>query len=143
MEQIFKILKKKFKKDVLVCLHPSSNLKIYKKYFSNRVIKIGMTQKLISQSSLVLAHESSLIIDSINLSKPIIILKSENLGNFINERCLRYINIFKLVHINIDQNKNVLINKINKLKISRITVKKITTKNVSDRLIIKQMENLN
>ncbi len=143
LEQIFKILKKKFKKDVLVCLHPSSNLKIYRKYFSDRVIKIGMTQKLISQSSLVLAHESSLIIDSINLSKPIIILKSENLGNFINQRCLKYINIFKLVHMNIDQNKSVLINKINKLKISRITAKKITTKNVSDKLIIKQMENLN
>tara|TARA_Y100000768_G_C23987135_1_gene689622 strand:+ start:2004 stop:3164 length:1161 start_codon:yes stop_codon:yes gene_type:complete len=139
---LFRLLKKKFKRDICICLHPSSNSKLYQKYFSKRVIKKGVSEKILSESLIIFAHISSLIINAINLSKPIMILKSDNLGVWMNIKCDEYISIFNLESLNIDHDKIFLKEKINNLKIQNlITIKKkLKTKSNAD--IIKEMENL-
>ena len=142
LKYFFELIEKRFNKKVFLCLHPSSNIKVYKKYFSNKILKKGQSHKMVAESFLIFAHESSLIIDSINLLKPIIILKSNHLGDYIKIRCNNYINIYKLKNISIDLEEKFLNNEISKLKKSRFEVIKKIINIISNDKIVKQMENI-
>ena len=83
-----------------------------------------MSHRMIAEGFLIFAHDSSLIVDSMNLSKPLVILKSNHLGDYIQIRCINYINMYKLKNINIDLKKKYLMNEVNKLKISNLITKK-------------------
>ena len=142
LKNFLNLVSKKFKKKIYICIHPSSNIKIYKKYFLKIKIKQNMSHRMIAEGFLIFAHDSSLIVDSMNLSKPLVILKSNHLGDYIQIRCINYINMYKLKNINIDLKKKYLMNEVNKLKISNLITKKKKIKIVSNNQIMKQLENV-
>ncbi len=110
-------LSKIFKKEVIVCLHPSSNFKIYKKTLNKFKLFKYKTEKYILNSFMVLFHESTAIFSAIFLKKKIISLKSNTLGDYLNTRRLFYVNRFSFVEHDIEKNfkikKNNLINDLN------------------------------
>ena len=76
MNKFLELLKKKYKKNITICIHPKDNLKNKKKIYSKyKVIKYA-TQKNIIESFMVLFTDSSAIIDAILLKKKIIIIDS-------------------------------------------------------------------
>ena len=102
------------------------------------------SQKIISNSYLTLFHESSLIIDSLNLKKPIILLKSKFLGKFMYKRIEKYLDKYKLKSLNMDLDYNQIIYQINKISVSKIIRLKNDnmSKLSSDKLILKEISSL-
>ena len=137
-------ISKKFKKKTIICLHPSSNKNIYKKYLKNFTLIKHDSQKIISNSYLTLFHESSLIIDSLNLKKPIILLKSKFLGKFMYKRIEKYLDKYKLKSLNMDLDYNQIIYQINKISVSKIIRSKNdnTSKLSPDKLILNEISSL-
>ena len=117
LNRLFKNLEKKFNSSVEICLHPSSNINTYKKYFKNYKISKFETRKKIYKSKIVLFHESSAIIDAIITKKKIISIQTKLLGDYYFNRIERYIKIFNTNVINLDKQTNI--EKI-KLKINHI-----------------------
>ena len=110
-------LKKIFNKEIIICLHPSSNFNLYKKNLSNFKLCKYKTEKYVSNSFIVLFHESTAIFSAIFFKKKIISLKSNILGTYLNARRLFYTKEFSFVEHNIEQNikikKKELINQLN------------------------------
>jgi hypothetical protein len=109
-------IRKLYNLKLIICLHPTSNYNLYKKYFKKYKLIKSSSFKIISQSKVCFFHESSLIIDALNISKPIVLLKSGELGNYISYRIDKYIKKFKLLNFNVDQYKlesSILKKKIN------------------------------
>ena len=79
-------LKKSYKKKIVVCLHPSSNSKIYRKYFSQIKTVTHKTDFFLKQAFIVVFHDSSAIISAIIFKKKIIHIKHNNLGKYISMR---------------------------------------------------------
>ena len=97
-------IKKKFRKDVIVCLHPSSDYQLYKKELSGLKVYKYKTERYIVKSFLVLFHESSTIFSAILLKKKIICLKSDIMGAYSNaRRNFFYLNKIDLVEHNIQK----------------------------------------
>ena len=120
-----KKLNKIFHKEIIICLHPSSNYELYKKELNSFKIFKYKTEKYILNSDLVLFHDSTAIFSAIFLQKKIISLKSNIMGNYINARRLFYSKPFSFVVHDIEQ--NLKINKI-QLKLELDKKKKITIK---------------
>ena len=101
-------LKEVFKKKVEICLHPSSDEKVYKEYFERLDIFIskGETKEKILKSSVVLFHESSAIIDAIFLKKKIISLSTHLFGKYHSNRVDLYKNELDLFSIDIHKDLN-------------------------------------
>lgn len=102
-------ISKTYKKKVEIALHPSSNLKKYKKIFPNFKISKGETEVKIYKSSLVIFHESSTLNDALILNKKILLFQTKFLGEYMFNR----INFFKtnlhIPSINIDEIKDLKI----------------------------------
>ena len=79
-------LKKKFHKEIIVCLHPSSNHYLYKKNLKEFKIYKYKTEKYIINSFLVLFHDSTAILSAIMLKKKIISLKGNTQGPYAEAR---------------------------------------------------------
>jgi len=111
-------IKKKFHKDVIVCLHPSSDYQLYKKELSGLKVYKYKTERYIVKSFLVLFHESTPIFSAILLKKKIICLKSDIMGAYSNARRNFYLNKIDLVEHNIQKKiqikKKLLIRKLDK-----------------------------
>ena len=86
----FTKLEKIFKKKVEICLHPTSNLKIYKKYLKNFKISRGKTTEKVLGSYMVTIHESSVIIDALMANKMILIFETNILGNYLLNKMFMY-----------------------------------------------------
>ncbi len=101
-------LKEVFRKKVEICLHPSSDEKVYKEYFERLDIFIskGETKEKILKSSVVLFHESSAIIDAIFLKKKIISLSTHLFGKYHSNRVDLYKNELDLFSIDIHKDLN-------------------------------------
>mgnify|MGYP001414109839 CR=1 FL=1 len=97
-----KILEKFFKKKVEIMLHPSTNFKDYKKLVPSFKIKKGNTDKKIYNSSIVIFHESSSVIDAVISKKKIISFDTNLLGNYLKNRINLYKDEFKTFSIDID-----------------------------------------
>lgn len=110
LSKILTKLKSIFNKKVEICLHPSSNEKIYKEYFEKFGINVtkGKTKEKILESAIVLFHESSAIIDAIFLKKKIISLKTHLFGKYHSNRVELYKNELDLFSIDIHENENFL-----------------------------------
>ncbi len=113
-------LKKIFKKDIYICLHPSSDLNDYKKLFPSFKINKGNTREQIYNSSIVVFHESSAVIDAIISKKKIISFQTELLGKYYFNRINLYISNCDLYSIHIDKpikdfklSKNEILRKLN------------------------------
>ena len=90
-----------------ICLHPSSEIKEYKKFFKNMKVSQFQTQKSISDAYIVLFHESGSISDAILQKKKIISIQTEILGDYISQRTKIYKNKLKLYSINLDDIKKL------------------------------------
>ena len=109
LNSFFSFLEKKLNFDVVIALHPRSNLKKSKKLFNNRKCKINLTAELVKKSEFVCMHASTSSISfPILLKKKILILNSNNIMKNFNYRfrfeiIKKYIN---LRNINLDNYNN-------------------------------------
>jgi hypothetical protein len=88
IKQFLELLKKKYKKKVVICIHPKDSLKNKKRIYNKYAIIKYATQKNIIESFMVLFTDSSAIIDAILLKKKIIIIDS----SFIDKNSRRVAN---------------------------------------------------
>tara|TARA_B100002052_G_C15836073_1_gene577804 strand:- start:64 stop:1236 length:1173 start_codon:yes stop_codon:yes gene_type:complete len=114
-------LQKLFKKKIVICLHPSSNLKLYKKNLGNFKMYKYQTDKYIMNSFILLFHDTSSIFSGILLKKKIIHLKSTIMGTYANKRAEFYTNKIKFVCHDIEKQhlidkKRLVLNLKNNLK---------------------------
>lgn len=112
-------LKKLFNKKVIICLHPTSNLKKYKKNIKEIKIIKYQTEKYINDAYLVLFHSSSSVIGALLKKKRIINLKSLSMGQLNESRRFLYLNKLSLLQEDIEKNefsldKNKLFKSLNK-----------------------------
>lgn len=116
-------ISKIYKKKIEIALHPSSNLKKYKKIFPDFKISKGETDVKIYKSSLVIFHESSSVIDAIILNKKLLSFQTKILGEYLFNRINYYKTNLHIPSISIDEIKDLKI--IN----SSIIKKKLNIKN--------------
>ena len=102
-------MQKIFNKEVIICLHPSSNIKLYKNELNRFKMYKYQTEKYISNSYILLFHDSSSIFSGILLKKKIINLKSKIMGSHANRRAEFYMKKIKFIRHDIE--KKLLINK--------------------------------
>ena len=96
-----------FNKKVTICLHPSTDPDVYKKYFGTFEICKFQTTENIRQAFIVVLHESSSIYDAIFLKKKIISLKSELLGPSDKVRIEKYQKRLGLFSYSLDEKKEL------------------------------------
>lgn len=101
------IISKHYKKEIIICLHPSDNFKVKKKIFSKFKVKQFETKKYVYQSELVLFFESSAIIDAIMLKKKIITINSKAMDESMISHNLHYVNEIGIPMLNIDEKLNL------------------------------------
>ena len=94
-------------KKVTICLHPTSDLDAYKKYFGAFEICKNQTSENIKQAFIVVFHESSIISDAILLRKKIISLKSNTLGKHYMNRINFYQKKLELFSYSLDEKKEL------------------------------------
>lgn len=131
LDVISKFMKKKY----FICLHPASDIKVYKKYFKNELMEKYASEEKVSNSYITLAHESSLIMDAIRIKKPLLILESQFLGKYIGNRIIKYKKKFKIVSMNIDNDRINTLNRLKKLKIASLVYKKTKDQKISDKKV--------
>ena len=104
-QQINKLLihlSEKYKKEVIICLHPKNNLSENNKDFKKfKCIKF-QTDKYINRSYIVLFHEGSSIIEAVLLKKKIINIDGKSLGPYINNRAKLYRDLLNLKKVDLD-----------------------------------------
>ena len=96
-------LKKKFHKEVVICLHPSSNYHLYKRNLRKFKICKYETDKHILHSFLILFHDSTAIFSAMLLKKKIISLKSNIRGPYAEARRHYILKKIPLIYHDIDQ----------------------------------------
>ena len=109
-----------YKKEIVICIHPSDNLENKKKYFPNLNVVQYKSRENIYKAFLVLFFDTSAIVDAILLKKKILCLISnftpENITNF----GLDYVNRAGLLKINIEEeikiNKDKFLSKLDDAK---------------------------
>ena len=97
-------LKSKFRKEVVICLHPSSNYSLYKKNLNKFRIYKYKTEEFILQSFLILFHDSTAIFSAMLLKKKIISLKSNIRGPYAEARRDYILKKIPLINHDIEQN---------------------------------------
>ena len=83
-------LQKKYKKKIIISLHPADNIEMKKKLFLNYEVIKFKTTDLISKAFLVIFFDSSAIVDAIYLKKRILSLKSKPLGKLALDGSNKY-----------------------------------------------------
>tara|TARA_B100000029_G_scaffold459237_1_gene489215 strand:+ start:3227 stop:4438 length:1212 start_codon:yes stop_codon:yes gene_type:complete len=135
LKLLLKKLSKKFKKKVIVCLHPKyDSRKIIKDYKGFKCFKYK-TEKFIAQSSHVVFLESSSIVQAVLLKKKIITIHGPIIGNHGNRRCLAYAKDLGLNKIDIGNIKSWDLEnlKFNKNRMNYFYEKYINKNIISDR----------
>ena len=126
-------LSKLYKKKVVICLHPSSNFKIYKKFLKKFKITKYTTRENVKKAFIVVFHESSSIIDAIYLRKRIIIARSKTMGSYLNEKINAYQNKIGFYLYDLDTQKSIMKNELlinlNKKKYNKFIKENINTNN--------------
>jgi hypothetical protein len=129
LEIFFSQLKKNYNQSVEICLHPSSNKKEYQDFFANILVSQNKTYESLVKASVVIFHESSIILDAIIYKKKIISLYTDLFGNYMSNRINYYKDKFDLFSINLDNLENYNMNNIikdleakeNKLKVKNLS----------------------
>ena len=109
-----------YNKEAIVCLHPTDNLELKKKYFPNLEVVQYQTMENVYKAFLVLFIETSAIVNAILLKKRILSLISNFLGeNVINQGSM-WVRKVGLLNINIEDeikiDKNKLLSKLDDAK---------------------------
>ena len=95
-------ISKEFKKKVVICLHPSSNLNAEREIFKKFKVVQFQTKKFIRQAWLLFLYETSSVVDAFILNKKIINLENSAMGqNWVNQ-CQQYPRKTGIVKMNID-----------------------------------------
>jgi hypothetical protein len=96
-------LKDLYKKDVIICLHPSTDEEDAKKNFDKKfkIVKY-QTEKFVSSAFIVVFHESSSIIQAILLKKKIIAFAGDCLGSYVRNRINLYSEILRIKKYELD-----------------------------------------
>ena len=81
--QFLLVLSNIFNKKITICLHPTTDLDMYKKYLGTFEMCKFQTTENIRQAFIVVFHSSTAIYEAIFLKKKIISLKSNTLGEFM------------------------------------------------------------
>ena len=105
LENIFQNFEKEFNLDVEICLHPTSNINEYKKFFKTRNIYINKTSSEIPNAEIILFHESGSVNDAILQKKIIVSLVTRLLGGYYYQRIINYKQFLDLFSIDIDKNE--------------------------------------
>ena len=121
LERVFRDFEKNFNLKVDICLHPSSDIEIYKKFFVNRNVHAHRTSEEIVNAEIILFHESSSVTDAIVQKKIIVSLETRLLGTYYYNRIINNKNLLNFFSVDIDRhedlNKNQLMQKFkNSLK---------------------------
>ena len=119
-----KIISKYYKKKVIICIHPSDNLKEKKNIFSDFIVKQYQTKKYVYQSKLVLFFESSAIIDAIILKKKIMTILSNALDKNQTDHNMHYVNEIDIPFLNVDEDLTFDKDTINKYKYDKKKINK-------------------
>ena len=119
-----KIISKYYKKKVIICIHPSDNLKEKKNIFSDFIVKQYQTKKYIYQSKLILFFESSAIIDAIILKKKIMTILSNALDKNQTDHNMHYVNEIDIPFLNVDEDLTFDKDTINKYKYDKKKINK-------------------
>ena len=90
-----------------ICLHPTTNLDIYKKYLGTFEICKFQTSENIRQAFIVVFHSSTSINDAIFLKKKIISLSSKTLGGHYMDRIDFYQKRLGLFSYSLDEKKEL------------------------------------
>ncbi len=131
LKKFLKNLSKLYKKKIVVCLHPSSNTEIYKKFLKEFKITKYQTREYIKKAFIVIFHESSSIVDAIFLKKKIIILNSKTMGSYLNEKIKAYQKKAGFYLYDLDTQKTIIKEKLlinlNKKKYNQFIKENINT----------------
>ena len=119
-----KIISKYYKKKVIICIHPSDNLKEKNNIFSDFIVKQYQTKKYIYQSKLVLFFESSAIIDAIILKKKIMTILSNALDKNQTDHNMHYVNEIDIPFLNVDEDLTFDKDSISKYKYDKKKINK-------------------
>ena len=108
-----------FNKKVIICLHPTTDLDLYKKYLGTFEMCKFQTTENIRQAFIVVFAESSSIADAILLKKKIISLKSNMVGEYNADRIDFFQKKYGLFSYSLDEkkelNKNLLLTELEKI----------------------------
>ena len=108
-----------FNKKVTICLHPTSDLNIYKKYLGTFELCQFQTSENIRQAFIVVFHQSTIIGDAIFLKKKIISLKSDTLGEYNMDRINYFQKMLGFFSYSLEEkkelNKNLLLAQLEKI----------------------------
>ena len=109
-----------YNKKAVVCLHPTDNLELKKKYFPNLEVVQYQTTENTYKAFLVLFIESSAIVDAILLKKRILNLISNFSGENVSNYTLEWTKRVGFLRINIEDelkiNNNKLLSKLDDAK---------------------------
>ena len=109
-----------YNKKVVICIHPSDNLELKKKYFPNLEVVQRKTMENIYKAFLVLFIESSAIVDAILLKKRIVTLISNFAGENVSNHGLLWVKKAGLLQMNIEDelknDKNKLLSSLDDAK---------------------------
>ena len=100
-------LNKIYNKKIVICLHPTTDNKIFNKIFSSFIMKKHQSLKYIRKSHIILFHESSAALDALLLKKNLISLETKNVGTYVAKRSELYRNQLGLFSINLDNQKQL------------------------------------
>ncbi len=104
------LLSTKFKKKIIISLHPKSDTSLYKKYLKDFTLEKHNTNENIKKSLIVVFHDSTAISDAVILKKKIICLKSNTLGEYTSIRIDRYLQEFNFLKISLEEISEIKLN---------------------------------
>ena len=107
LERTFQDFEKKFNLKVDICLHPSSDIKLYNFFFKNRNVHIGRTSDEIVNAKVVLFHDSGSVTDAIVQKKIIVSLETKLLGSYYHRRIVNFKRLLNFFSVNIDRQEDL------------------------------------
>jgi len=102
LEIFFNQIQSVYNQTLEICLHPSSDKREYEDFFRNRLITQNKTYESLVKASVVIFHESSIVLDAIIYNKKIISLSTDLFGKYMSNRINYYKNKYNLISINLD-----------------------------------------
>ncbi|MDC3071701.1 hypothetical protein OA046_01730 [Candidatus Pelagibacter sp.] len=116
LKKLLKDISNILNKEIIICLHPTSNLNEYKRFFDEFELSQFETEKNIYKSFIVIFHESSSIDTAIFLKKKIISLETSLFGKYFTNRIRKYQKSLGLMSLSLNDKlklkKNELMDKI-------------------------------
>lgn len=107
LSKFLNLLSVKFKKKVIISLHPKTDIDLYKKHLNNFTLEKYKTVENIKKSFIVIFHDSTAISSAVFLKKKIICLKSTTLGDYMEERINRNLHYLNYLTISLDNMENI------------------------------------